>query len=238
MRRRCGVALSAALLAVIVVIAAACGKPTPPPGPSAPPASTVAAPEASANAAPSTGDAEIVANVRAVDADGHPIAGMMPIATTEPSAFTEPVARGPLTNAEGRSELRLPTNQWLYVRTWDPEQRRFANNYFDVPPGEGNTMPLLEVVMLEAGRVQAALRRADGSPFVGITAGLLLIHPTAGPWWPTETQTAAMGLVTFGPCPAGKYIVRLKTESGESIELPDVIILPGRTTDLGEQTLE
>lgn len=230
--------------AAIALLAASCGKPTPTPTqqPTAPPAQSVSAPASSvapsAQSVVSAPAESILAHVRAVDADGKPISGMMPIASTEPNALSEPIARGPLTNAEGVSAFTIPGGQWLYVRAWDPDLKLFANSYFDVPPSGGNETRQMDVVMLPGAELEATLLRADGMPFSDVEAGLMLEHPTKGPWWPSKGKTNALGRVRFGKTPAGKYLVRLKLVGGESLELPETLLLPGQSTDLGPQTLQ
>ena len=164
---------------------------------------------------------------------------MLPIATTQPNAFDAPVAKGTLTDAEGKSSLSLVRGQYLYVRAWDPTRRMFANNYFDVMAGDVNasTDPLT-VVMAPGAALRVALVGPDHKPAADTEVELMMAHPQKGPWWPDKAKTDARGAASFPCVPPGKYIVRMKAQSGGQIELSDVALPPGGDTDLGTVSLQ
>jgi hypothetical protein len=162
---------------------------------------------------------------------------MAPIATTTPNAFEQPAARGRLTGADGRSEAPLDPKQYLYVRAWDPNLAYFANNYYDVPPGEGVIEDTLTIQMAPAAAMAAEVRLSNGEPCANTKLRAELIHPERGPWWPAHAETGPTGRVLFRNIPPGKFIVRFETESGNAIEVPAVDLPPGGAVDLGRVEL-
>jgi len=176
---------------------------------------------------------EVTAYVRVVDLQGSPVSGVTPIATARPNAFDKPVAQGALTDDDGKSWIRLPTESWLYVRGWDPTLRMFANNLYEVPPGEAPIGEELKLIMVEGGAIRAQLVDHSGRPVIKENVGLMMFHPERGPWWPGEGDTDENGFVTFAPVPAGKYVIKMKAVRSGQIEVPDVLLLPRGEADLG-----
>lgn len=176
--------------------------------------------------------------VRVVDLKGQPLGGMAPIATLQPNAFDEPVATGPLTGEDGRSSLLFPADQRVCVRAWDPELRYFANNYVDVLPNTGNVTEEMEIVMVPAASFQMTLLLPNGLPAADRNVGLMMFHPTRGPWWPSEGNTDSTGRVAFVSIPPGRFLLKLKVDSGESIELPELSLAPGASIDMGPVILQ
>ncbi len=179
----------------------------------------------------------ITARVRIVDLLGNPLANMAPIATRQPNAFDEPFAKGPLSGSDGYSSIVLDTTQWLYVRAWDPATRYFANNYFDVPPGDAPVDKTLEITMAPGATLKAHLSGAGGGPVGNETVGLMMLHPDKGPWWPCEACTDAEGGVVFSPVPPGRFLLRFKAAESGAAELPEVSLEPGGICDLGSVPL-
>lgn len=175
----------------------------------------------------------VVAQVRAVDLDGAPVAGIIPIAAAQANAFDPPAAEGPPTDADGRSALAIPTHSWMYVRGWDPERKRFANNIYDIPPGEGVIADELTLIMVDAATLEMTLYDAEGVAVADEAVGLMMLHPERGPWWPAESHTDAAGVARFPNVPPGAYQLRIKAAESGMIELPKVILLPNTVKDLG-----
>jgi len=163
---------------------------------------------------------------------------MAPIATLQPNAFDAPIATGPLTGDDGRSHLLFPADQRVCLRAWDPELRYFANNFLEVLPHTGNVTDETDIVMVRAASLAATLILRDGAPAAGRNAGLMLFHPTRGAWWPGEADADATGRVEFAPIPPGRFVVKLKLDSGEAVDLPEVSLPPAAAVDLGPILLQ
>lgn len=206
-----------------------------PPEPAAPPPAV--SPPGPAQARSVAQNQPAVAKVRVVDLEGRPLAGMAPIATTTPNAYERPVTKGPLTGADGFSETPLDPNQYLYVRAWDPNLAYFANNFYDVPPGEGIIEDTLTIQMAPAAALAAEVVLPNGRPCANANMNAELIHPERGPWWPVQAQTGPTGRVLFRQVPPGRFMVRLETEAGAAVELPAVDLPPGGAVDLGRVEL-
>ena len=188
-------------------------------------------PESAAPAQPGT--SHITARVRVVDMAGQPLPGMTPIATTQANAFDAPVAAGPPTDANGVSGIVLPAGGWLCVRAWDPSRGMFANNYFDVLPGDGEQVEDMDMMMAPGASLEAVLLASDGTPAASENVGLMMFHPAKGPWWPGEADTDANGHVRFESIPPGRYTVKLKALRSGQVEIGEVSLSPGGSTDLG-----
>jgi hypothetical protein len=180
----------------------------------------------------------IEARIEVVDLEGAPLPGMLAIVTTQANAFDKPLAMGAPTDAQGLGSVRAPNGAHLYLRAWDPEMRYFANNFYDLLPAQGGTTELLRIQMARGASLGATLARADGSPVGGESASVLLVHPTAGPWWPAKGTTTVDGVLRLESVPAGRYSLRIKTESGLQLEVPDVSLPPGSAPDIGALTLQ
>lgn len=199
-------------------------------------AQKTATPSEPATAKPETDIA--LARVLVIGLDGTPLENMLPIATSKPNAFDKPIATGQPTGADGRGYVAIPTDQWVYVRAWDPVGRMFANNYFDVLPGKAETTDMMEIVMVPGASLSAVLVDGTGSPFADTPVGMMMSHPTRGPWWPAESQTNGTGKVVFESVPAGQYQITLETSTGQQIDLPEVSLPPGGSADLGPVALQ
>ena len=188
-------------------------------------------------AQPEEGEAFLTARMRVVSLSGKPIAGMIPMATLAPNAFDQPVATGMRTGPDGLGILRFPSSQKVALRAWDPEMRLFPNNFLEVLPNSGVINEVLEVTMVQSGILFARLLLPDGLPARNENAGIMLLHPVHGPWWPAESNTSDAGEVVFESVPPGKFVLRLKVASGPSIEVAETYIAPGEPTSLGTITL-
>lgn len=234
-----------AALLVAALAFSGCGKSEPAPAPAAAqpaqpaqPAAQPAAQLAAQPAAPVATPETVVLRIQAVDLEGRPVARMMPIATTQANAFDKPVAQGDLTSAEGLGTISLPAGQHLCIRAWDPDLKMFANSYFEVDATPEAAKDTLQVVMVPASAIDAVLKTADGKPVAQMPVGLMMIHPSEGPWWPAEAQTDAEGVVHFAAVPAGKFTLRIKIPEHAPVEIPEAILRPGGTQDLGTVSLQ
>lgn len=182
-------------------------------------------------------DATVTANIRTVDLGGRPLANMMPIATRHPNAFDPPIARGSLTKEDGSGSLAIPAAEHIYVRAWDPGLKMFANNYYEVLPGTEMDPAPLKVMMVSGTRLSAQLLTPGAQLAENVSVDLKMSHPTEGPWWPARAATDGQGIVQFPSVPAGRYNIRIETVNGAKIDLTDVELPPGGSTDLGSLTL-
>ncbi len=176
----------------------------------------------------------IPAEVKVVDLDGRPLSGMRPIATTVPNAFERPISVGEPTAGDGSSGLMIPEDRQVYIRAWDPELNWFANNYIDIPPTPGSSVPELRIVMVRAGSLTVRLIAQTGEPLADTQIELMMFHPTKGPWWPAKSETDDRGNVEFESVPPGVYTVRIDAATSGRIEVADVAIDPAGHTDLGK----
>ncbi|MFA6241714.1 MAG: prealbumin-like fold domain-containing protein [Candidatus Hydrogenedentales bacterium] len=217
----------AANLVLCVAILASCS-PAPAPAPAAPPAAT----------APAAANKTTLARVRVVNMDGQPLPNMMPIAAKQPNAFEKPIAQGALTDMDGKGVVVIPQDEWLYVRAWDPTRRVFANNFFDVLPGNATQTDEMVITMVPGASLAMELVTPEGGPAAEQNVGIMMFHPTRGPWWPDEADSDKDGHVTFASLPPGKYTIKLKTAGGYRIDIPDVVLPPSGSTDLGVVALQ
>lgn len=177
--------------------------------------------------------AGITAQMQVLTLQGVPLAGMIPIATRSPNAFDKPIATGPPTNEKGESYIQFPSTEKVALRAWDPKLQFFPNNFFEALPNTGSAAETLVIRMVEASALDAVLTFSDGTPAQRDNAGLMLIHPVYGPWWPAEGNTNERGEVRFAPVPPGKFVLRIKVASGAFVEVPETYIAPGEPTHLG-----
>jgi hypothetical protein len=219
----------------VLAVAFGCGRgETPPAGPAA---SSSPAGNGQVQTAPG-GASQVIAHVRVVDLEGRPLPGMTPIATLQANAFDKPLAQGEPTQADGTSFLAMPTGQRMCVRALDPQVRLFANNYYELLPGEIMSDEALRIVMVPGASLDAVLLDPGNAPIAGANVGLMMFHPAEGPWWPAKADTDACGAVHFRSLPAGRYTLKIGTAGGGQIEIPEVLLLPGRAKDLGPIVLQ
>jgi len=187
--------------------------------------------------APGSASKTVLARIVVVDMEGNPVPNMIPIATKRPNAFDAPVAQGEVTGADGAGVLSIPTNQWLYVRAWDPAKRLFANNYYDVLPGEGPPAEEMRIMMLPAATLEVEVMTSDGGVAANQFVGMMMSHPTRGPWWPAETETDSVGRARFDSLPPGEYVLTIETRDGSQVDIPATMFLPGKPTRIGQVTV-
>jgi hypothetical protein len=219
--------MAAALALSLGFGALCCGAPEPPPASPAP--AETAAPEAGQAVA---GEAVSVPVV-AVGLEGQPLPDIRPIATRRANAFDEPLARGPLTDADGRSHIALEGDDVVFVRGWDPNHRRFANNHWEILPDEAVGREALELQMVPGGILRLEALTPDDTPMSHADIRLMLVHSSAGPWWPTRGRTDGTGAVVFPVVPAGRWTLHLLGPGDEQAEVRGVEIQPRGRTDLG-----
>jgi hypothetical protein len=234
-RRAVPAALSLALLLC------ACGGEPPEPAPPRP-AAQPAPPQRTEPAPPTqparAGAAEVTARVRIVDLDGAPLPEMGPIACLAPNAFEEPLARGRLSNSQGRSEITFPAGQTVHLRGWDPAGKYFANNLRTYVGGGAPVSGELELVMVRGVQLRAVFATPAREPLANDTVGVMMHHPTKGPWWPAQTMTDGNGAADFGTVPAGLFVLEFRTPGGLRLELPETPLRPGAQIDLGLVVLQ
>ena len=179
----------------------------------------------------------VFAPVRVVDLGGNPLSGILPIVTTQPNAFDEPLRKGQATDAHGSSAVEIPPGQRVFVRGWDPALRRFANNYIEVPAAASGQTTQLTLVMVSGASLAATLVSDTGAPVAGTAVHLLMSHPKEGPWWPATATTDDQGNVRFESVPAGTYNVSIEANGVGRIEIPKLELAPGANLRLGPVVL-
>jgi hypothetical protein len=220
-----------ALTVLLVGLLAACSETTPPASQEAPPVDST--PPAPKEAKPST----LTATVTVVDLSGAPLPRMAPIVTQKPNAFDQPVETGSATDHLGKGTISFPADEHLFLRAWDPTLNYFPNNFYEVLAGGNQIMEDLVIQMVPAAALSVQLFLPDDNIAANMTVGLMLFHPTRGPWWPAEGTTNADGFVTFAHLPAGEYVLRFKVVSGARLEYRQTALPPGDKVDLGVLTL-
>ena len=181
---------------------------------------------------------EVNAFITVVDGDGSALAGVIPLVTSRPNAFDEPLAMGAPTGVDGKGSVRFASATKVYLRAWDPLLERFPNNYYDVLPESGNIAEGLEIVMLNAATLKASLLAPTGEPAALDNVAVMLVHPSRGPWWPAKGRTDAAGGLHLSKLPPGKFSLRIETASGYRLDVGEVAMLPGDTVDLGALALQ
>ena len=177
---------------------------------------------------------ETLVHVQALDRAGQPLAGLIPIATLQPNAFDEPLAKGEPTDTNGMGTVSVPSNKKVFVRIWDPSFQLFANNYLDVPSENEST----QVQMITGATIEIALVTADNKPLPDTAVSLMMVHPRIGPWWPGESVTDKNGRIIFGPVPAGQFNLLLQTKSTGKAEVTEVVLMPGERKNIGSVCLQ
>lgn len=222
------------LAGLLTFTVCSCGGPESPAAASPPLSSqsTPAVPEAAQNSG-NQSQSFSLARMRVVDLEGNPVRNMLPIATQSANAFEKPIAQGQPTGADGLGSLMTPNDAWVYVRAWDPAKRMFANNYYDVPPGEARQTDVMEIVMAPGASLRAEILDAEGKPVAGQFVGIMMEHPTQGPWWPDESQTDSTGKIVFESVPPGKFLITFETRDGRQVQVPGVALDPGGATNIG-----
>ena len=235
---------AALLCLTLVLLLGACGSPQPapvPPPPPLPEPKAAPAPDPVATPAPDAPDAGVpeeiptsAFTVSIVDLDGKPLAEIAAIVTEAANAFDQPLVRGSITGADGRSDVAVPRDRVTYVRGWDPKLSYFANSFLTIEAGDAPLPAELSVVMAPAAILTAQFYGADGAPLPPDTLiEVLFSHPQQGPWWPTRAMTNADGRAIFDKVPAGKFDLSVSTEAGGTAELPATLLLPRDALDLG-----
>jgi hypothetical protein len=225
------------LLPILMVsLLAACGNESP--GETSPPAKSpeTKSPPPASEPRPST--TSIRVGVRVVDLTGTPLAQMAPIVTRKPNAFDQPVATGSATDSQGNGSISFPTDEDLFLRAWDPALNFFPNNFYEILAGGNQIEDDLVIQMVPAATLAVQLVLPDNALAAELAVGLMLYHPTRGPWWPTEGTTNRDGFVSFPNLPAGEYVLRFKTDSGARLEHRQTALPPGGEVDLGVLTLQ
>lgn len=235
-------ALAGAFLALVLT---ACGasKPAPAPTPAPPapvpqleqpkPAADTSAPVTAAPGAemdiPNT-----PFTVTIIDLDGKPIPEVASIVTEAANAFDDPLVRGSITSADGRSDLLIPRDRETFIRGWDPTLSYFANSFISVAAGDAELPKDSTLVMAPAAQLTAQLYGADGAPAPAETqVELMFSHPEQGPWWPVRALTNAEGRILIEKVPAGKFDINVFVEGVGQVDLPAVLLMPGQLADLG-----
>lgn len=181
---------------------------------------------------------EVTARVRIVGLDGAPLPNMGAIACRTPNAFEEPLARGRLSNTQGRSDITFPARDTVHLRGWDPAGEYFANNLRTYVGGGAPVPGELELIMVRGAKLRAVFATPAPEPLADETVGLMMHHPTKGPWWPTQTTTDARGAADFGTVPPGLFLLEFRTPGGLRLELPETPLRPGAQVDLGLVVLQ
>ncbi|MBI4559317.1 MAG: hypothetical protein HY706_17160 [Candidatus Hydrogenedentes bacterium] len=189
-------------------------------------------PPASAEPAPSE-ETSFVVEVHVVDFEGRPQANMLPIATVQANAFDKPFAKGAPTDANGISSITLPKREQLYVRAWDPTVQSFANNFFEILPDTDAEAGQFTITMVPGSSLRLQLVTEDGAPLAATPIQLMMVHPSAGPWWPAEASSDNQGSVIFDRVPAGEFTIELTDAAGRRATAPNVLLPPKGSADLG-----
>ncbi len=225
------------LLPIVLALAVSCSEPAPPAPKEATPPASAATPAPVIPVAPPVADGASL-RLKAIDLQGKPLSGMVPIATRNPNATDYPVASGAPSSADGAAILAVPAGELVYVRMWDPTFQSFANNYYDVDVGADVPDQVLEITMVPGASVTATLVTGANAPAARENVGLMMFHPVKGAWWPAESTTDDQGVVRFPNVPAGRYSVKLKALGSGEASVPDVALPPGVAIDLGTVALQ
>lgn len=223
---------AALALAVMLLSLASCG--------GAPPApATALAPSAGADEAAQTPEQrERVVRLRITTLEGMPLPNMRAVATREANAFGAPLAMAPPSGADGRTRLRIPAAEHLYVRPWDENLLFFTNSLLELPPGAAGETEEQQVFMAHGAQLSLQVLRPEGVPLAGMPLRLMFLHPQRGPWWPERAMTDAEGRVLFASVPPGAFAVAIDAGPAGTAQLSQVVLPPGGTLDLGPVPLE
>jgi hypothetical protein len=224
------------VLLIVLALAVSCSEPAPPPRKEATPTASEAAPAPVIPVAPPVADGASL-RLKAIDLQGKPLSGMVPIATRNPNATDYPVASGAPSSADGAATLAVPAGELVYVRMWDPTFQSFANNYYDVDVGADVPDRVLEITMVPSASISVTLLTAANAPAAQENVGLMMFHPVKGPWWPAESTSDDQGVVRFPNVPAGQYSVKLKALRSGEASVPEVALAPGVAIDMGSIVL-
>lgn len=231
--RRVMHAAAALIIASLALHACRCRPEPDPAAPSAPPA------PAAGKATPADPDSLwTTAYVRAVTLENLPLPGMLPVITVSPNAFDAPIATGAPTDERGESYVQFKSSEKVCLRAWDPDLRYFPNVFHEIIPVPGAATEILDVSMAAASAMEMVLVRPDGTPAANENTGLMIFHPVFGPWWPAEANTDENGVVRFSPIPPGRFQLKIKTAAGNRLELPETLLPPGETAQLGSLRLQ
>jgi len=238
------------LLLVLAVCWAGCSSPepeAPAPAPKATPAQTPSpplpaepvaeAPAPVAEVEPTTSHEpreELTCYLKVVDLAGKPLAKMAPILSRTPNALDEPLAIGPPTDEAGAGYIRAAVTGNVFLRAWDPELALFPNNFYEILESSGAVARDMTITMVPASNLAVRLLLPSGAPAANVTAHLMMVHPSRGPWWPSETETNFNGLAIFERVPPGTFTIHLKTSDGPGRDVPGVELMPGGLVQLGD----
>lgn len=179
------------------------------------------------------GDGYVTASISVIGLDGTPIGGMTPIATDTANAFNPPIATGPATDAQGRSQMRIPRDRVSFVRAWDPKGAFFATNFFEIPPSDaGTATPAMTITMAAAVSLQGVLTDTGGDTLPATTVDLMLEHPAKGAWWPARATTDGSGAFFIPSVPPGEYTLSLRSNAGAA-RIDGLALKPDAAVDLG-----
>jgi hypothetical protein len=237
----------ASLFIVIVALFCACGSPKPaapaapaPPKPAVPveaPPLAPTSPESVPTETEPEGEPDIpnsALTVVILDLDGAPIPEVAAIVTEAANAFDNPIVRGSITGADGKSDLLIPRDRETYVRGWDPTLNYFANSFLTIAQGDAPLPADSSLVMAPASQLTAQFYAPDGVPLPADTqVQIMFSHPSQGPWWPARATTNADGRALFDKVPAGKFHLSVYTEGSGEAEVTEALLLPRQTVDLG-----
>ena len=169
-----------------------------------------------------------------VDLQGKPLSEMAAIVTEDANAFEQPIVRGAISGADGKSDLLVPRDRVTYVRGWDPKLGYFANSFLTIDAGDAPLPADTTVIMAPAAQYSAQIYGADGAPLPeGTPVEILLSHPTQGPWWPARGKVDAQGRLVLPNVPAGQFDLEITTETHGTTRSPGQLLPPSTLSDGG-----
>jgi hypothetical protein len=220
------------LLAACLAGFCSCGGPPPSPPPA------VDAPTAVPEAVPANEARERIVRLRITTLEGTPLANMRAVATREANAFGAPVATAAPSGADGRTRLRIPADEYLYVRPWDSSLLFFTNSLLEFPPGDAGEVEEQQVFMARGAQLSLQVLRPDGAPASMAPLRLMFSHPQRGPWWPERATSDAEGRVVLPSVPPGAFALEIDAGASGAAHLSRISLSPGGVLDLGPVPLE
>jgi hypothetical protein len=172
---------------------------------------------------------ETVVRIRVVDAESNPIAGVMPVATLEPSLLSTVVSQGNPTDVDGEGQLVLPKDAWAYIRAIDPTGDQIAVDFIERQPGDTfESDEPVKLVMESSATIIMKLPDQNDTP------ELLMIHPAHGQWWHVKGDADTSGVTRFTGLPAGVYALKIQSSDKTIATIREVVLTAGEVKDLGE----